>query len=352
MPEDTKPHRAVVIHGPSRASLDDVASPALLPGDVLVRVAYVGICATDLEILDGQLGYYKNGEASYPIVPGHEFSGTIASVGSGVTNAAEGDRVVVECIQGCGECAACQKDNWIGCSQRCEVGVIGRNGGYQEYMVTPARFIHRLPLEVNLMDACLCEPIAVVLKGVRRFERACAGAGDGSRQVAVVGGGPIGHLAARVLHGRGHVVTLFDRNPVRRALVDGSGINTDHDLARLNTFDGIVEATGDPDALEAILHNSAAGSVLLLLGLPYSRRPFSFEAIVGYDKTVVGSVGSGRVDFEEAIARLPTLDTSAFHGAVMPLTDFERAWSIARARTHLKVILRIDGALEPPPAAG
>jgi hypothetical protein len=79
-------------------------------GEVLVRVSFVGICGTDLEILEGSLGYYKSGMASYPIVPGHESSGTIAAVGPRVSELNEGDRVVVECIQGCGECADCHRD--------------------------------------------------------------------------------------------------------------------------------------------------------------------------------------------------------------------------------------------------
>lgn len=340
----SRPHKAVVIHGKGRASLDDVAPPLLRPSEVLVRVAYVGICATDLEILDGELGYYKNGEASYPIIPGHEFSGTIAGVGSRVTDLVQGDRVVVECIQSCGECDACKRGNAIGCGRRCEVGVIGRDGGSQEYMVTPARFVHKLPGDLDLRDACLCEPVAVVLKGLRRLQRSCPASGP--QRVAVVGGGPIGHLAARVLATRGHAVTVFDRSPARLRLFEGSGIETAQDLADLSAFDAIVEATGDPDALGVILHNSAPGSVLLLLGLPYARRNFSFETIVGYDKTVVGSVGSAAEDFQEAVSILTTLDTSAFHGDVLPLAQYERAWAIARERTQLKVMLQVDSALQ------
>ena len=340
----SKSHKAVVIHGKGRASLDDVPTPALRPGEVLVRVAYVGVCATDLEILDGELGYYKKGEAHYPIVPGHEFSGAIAAVGSRVTDFKAGDRVVVECIQSCGECDACRRGNPIGCPKRAEVGVIGRDGGSQEYMVTPAKFVHRLPPAVSLKMACLCEPIAVVLKGLRRLQRACAS--TGAYTVGVVGGGPIGHLAARVLSSRGHAVTVFDRSAVRLALFDGSAIATDQNLDDLSAFDAVVEATGDPDALTAILDRSAAGSVLLLLGLPYARRSFSFETIVGYDKTVVGSVGSAAEDFAEAVTILPSIDTSAFHRAVMTLEQYAQAWDLARARTHLKVIIQVDPSPE------
>ena len=90
---------AVVIKAPHHASLEQRSIPELKPSEILVRVAYEGICATDLEILEGRLGYYKSGLAKYPIVPGHESSGTIMSIGKKVSTLSEGDRVVVECIQ-------------------------------------------------------------------------------------------------------------------------------------------------------------------------------------------------------------------------------------------------------------
>jgi 2-desacetyl-2-hydroxyethyl bacteriochlorophyllide A dehydrogenase len=336
-----KTYKAVVIHKPGHASLDEIDLPHLKPGEALVRVAYQAVCATDIEVLEGVLGYYKNGMAKYPIVPGHEFSGTVAAVGARVTDLQEGDPIVVECIQGCGECTACRRDNPIGCVNRKEVGVIGRDGGYAEYMVTPAQFVHQLPETLSLQQACLCEPIAVVVKGLRRLERAW-GPGDDSRACAVVGCGPIGHMAAKVLDLRGHRVTVFDRNDRRLKCFQGSDIRVAQALDDLGAFDAIVEATGDPQALDEILHRSAAGSTLLLLGLPYSRREFSFEAIVGYDKTVVGSVGSNRRDFDEAFTVLPKIDTQAFMQSIFPLAEFERALQVSRSSQFLKVILQVD----------
>lgn len=335
-----KTYRAVVIHGPGVARLEERGIPKLKPGEVLVRVAYQGVCATDLEIYDGTLGYYKSGLAKYPIVPGHEFSGLVAAVGARVSGVAEGDPVVVECVQGCGECAACRKGNAIGCGDRREVGVIGCDGGYAEYVIAPARFVHRLSEEIALERACLCEPLAVVLKGLRRLGR-IQEMEEGGRNCAVVGAGPIGHLAARVLARRGHRVTVFDRNPRRLDVLAGSGVGTDRDLGRFAGFDTVVEATGNPDALEAALHNSGAGALILLLGLPYARLDFSFESVVGYDKSIIGSVGSSSEDFEEALAMLPQIDTSAFLEKVFPLNAFGQAWEAARAGTHLKVILKV-----------
>jgi threonine dehydrogenase-like Zn-dependent dehydrogenase/glycosyltransferase involved in cell wall biosynthesis len=333
-------HRAVVIHGAGRASIDDVPTPSLRPSEVLVRVAYVGVCVTDLEILDGELGYYKKGEASYPIVPGHEFSGTVAGIGARVTHLKPGDRVVVECIQGCGDCAACRGGNSIACVERREVGVIGRDGAYQEYMMTPARFAHRLPDTLSSLSACLCEPTAVVLKGLRRLQGVLVD--ERPSAVAVVGGGPIGHLAARILQARGHCVTLFERCDTRRECLHGSGVAVEAEFSSLSPFDVVIEATGDADVLETILDRTTPGSTLLLLGLPYGRRSFSFESIVCYDKVVVGSVGSTSADFDEAIALLPQIETGSFAKKVLPLEDYRKAWTLARTGAHLKVVLQAD----------
>src|SRR6266852_737631 len=141
---------AVVIRGSHSAAVEPRSIPPLKPSEILVRVAYEGICATDLEIFEGRLGYYKAVMAKYPIVPGHELSGTVVSLGKKVTTLEEGDRVVVECIQGCGACADCQRDSAITCRERREVGVIGVDGGYASYLVTRARYAHKVPINVNL----------------------------------------------------------------------------------------------------------------------------------------------------------------------------------------------------------
>lgn len=332
---------AVVIHGPGKASLESIPVPELKPGEALIRVAHVGVCATDLEILDGALGYYKNGMASYPIVPGHEFSGWVAATGTNANGLHEGDAAVVECIQSCGTCAECRTGNFIGCAERSEVGVIGRNGAYARYMVAPARFVHKLPAGADLRAAALTEPLAVVIKGIRRLEAALDGAAP--RRCAVIGAGPIGHLCARTLAARGHAVTAFDRNPKRRACFAGSAIATAADLETLGGFAVIVEATGDPQVLDKALHASPANATLLLLGLPYGAREFSFEAIAAYDKTVIGSVGSTARDFEEAIALLPRLDLAPLLACAMPLARYAEAWETSRKGEALKVILDVEG---------
>ena len=330
---------AVVVQGTHRAQIEERTVPSLKPGEVLVRVSFVGICGTDLEILEGSLGYYKTGMASYPIVPGHESSGTIAAVGPRVSGLNEGDRVVVECIQGCGECDNCQRDQAIRCAERREVGVIGQDGAYAAYLVTRARYVHKVPASVTLAQAALAEPLAVVVKGLRRLGSTVQD--DRSRRCAVVGAGAIGQFAARVLALRGHSVTVVDRERSRLAHLGGV-VSTSESLDGLDQFEWVVEATGSLTVLSTVLHKSATGASILLMGLPYGPQPFSFESVVSFDRTIVGSVGSSGADFEEALRTLTMIDTTPFLQASLPLDQFEKAWSLARSRSVLKVMLQPD----------
>ena len=332
--------KAVVVSGPGQAALEEVQIPEVKPGDVLIRTAYEAVCATDIEIYEGSLGYYKSGKAKYPIIPGHEFSGTLVDRGPNVNHVEIGDSVVVECIQSCGTCEACQKHNWIGCHNRTELGVIGRNGGYSEYVVVPGRFVHRLPSNFDMRKACLCEPLAVVLKGLKRFSRTW-GKKNIAGKCAVVGAGSLGHLFAKVLELKGHQVTVFDRDRRRLEYFQGSGIEVSDNLSSIYEYDNLVEVTGNPEALDIILHESRTGAKILLLGLPYAHREYTFESIVAYDKMIIGSVGSAAKHFDMAIELLPQINTDLFTEKIMDLSEFRQAWDLVRSQKFLKVILKI-----------
>jgi len=336
-----KDYSALVINGPKDIRLENRVVPTIKPGEILIHVSHVGICGTDLEIVDGKLGYYQSGMADYPIVPGHETSGTIVALGPRVTEFSEADRVVVECIQGCGECDKCANDEAIQCDKRREVGVIGYDGACAEYLVTRARYVHKIPDTVTLAEAALAEPLAVVHKALRRI--GSTGEGDRPRQCAVIGAGPIGHLAARVLALRGHFVTIFDRDAERLSLLKG-GASTCQSLKDLDRFEWLIEATGSQEVLSTLLQQASTGATLLLLGLPYSDQVISFDSIVSFDRSIIGSVGSSGADFEQALTTLPEIDTSPFLKSSYPLEEFEEALKVARSGTFLKVMFDTGAA--------
>jgi len=333
--------KAVVIHSPGNAGLEDYPVPELKPGDVLVRIAYVGVCHTDLEVLNGTLGYYTRGLGSYPIVPGHEYSGRVAAVGSNVKDFKLGDAVVGETVQGCGDCEACLTDNYVACPSRIEIGVIGHDGAYAEYLVIPARFCHHLPETMDLREAALIEPLSVVLKGLRRTNVVS----DRKLRCCVVGAGPIGHLAALVMANQGHHVMVSEPMPERRKLLDRNGIVTVNRLPQGSDVDLWVEATGKIEALQSVVEQSNAQSTILLLGLPYGSAVNLFERIVADDKSLIGSVGASGGDVDEAIKILPALDLSALIGNLLPLTNYKQAWQVAKEGTAVKTLLEVDPML-------
>lgn len=327
---------SVVVNNARTAEIRETTIPEVKPGDVLIRVAYTGICTTDLEIYDGVLGYYAKGVAQYPITPGHEFSGTVVRIGANVANCRVGDHVVGECILSCRACVHCANGSNTACAARREVGVINYHGSYATFMTLPALYVHRIPSGLDQQKACLAEPLAVVLRGIRRL---------GSRltprsRCAVIGAGPIGNLCAQVLALDGRPVTVFNKTEDRLRYL-ASRAATRMTLEGLHEFDIVVEATGSVTALETVLRCTRTDATLLLLGFPYGTIPFNFEDVVGQEKVIIGSVGGAAEDFNHALQLLPILDTTPFLQTVFPLREFAKAWEAHRSAKQLKVMLRV-----------
>lgn len=318
---------SVVIKGPHKAELEETALPEMKPGDVLVKVDYVGVCRTDLEVHEGTLGYYRDGVAKYPIIPGHEWAGTIVRIGSNNKFQERfriGQRIVGECIL--------SRDD----AHRQEVGVINVNGAYSQYVVVPGDSLHKIPEGMDSKIAVLAEPLAVVLRALRRIESRI----PVNSKIAVVGAGQIGNLCTQVLSLHGYAVTLFDRDARRLHMVGESVHHTSTTLTNMGDFDVIVEASGSSQALEQVLKESHVDATLLLLGFPYGDMQYNFEDFVGKEKVIVGSVGADEVDFDKALELLPKLDMKHFTEVVMPLQDFQKAWTTHKTFEHLKIILQ------------
>lgn len=331
-------NQAVVITARHHADLTEVPMPDVKPGDVLIKVVNVGVCRTDLEIYDQELGYYKSGPAQYPIVPGHEFCGEIVQVGANGGGFNVGERVVGECIVPCGLCPRCLTGAPEACGQRREVGVLNLDGAYARFISLPAKHVHRIPDAIDSKAACLVEPLSVVHKGLRRILGRIE---TGNKRCAVIGAGPIGNLCAQALAGFGSHVRVFDINSRRLELL-GKGIETCRELSELDRFSAIIETTGQTGVLKRVLSESRRDSTILLLGLPYGELHYNFESVVTQDKVIVGSVGSSGADFEWALGALPRLDVSPFVETVFPLGDFARAWDLHRTGKHLKILLKIS----------
>ncbi|MDP9380021.1 MAG: zinc-binding alcohol dehydrogenase family protein [Chloroflexota bacterium] len=284
--------RAAIINAPHQMQVGAWETPMPGAGEVLVSVEAAGVCAGDMYIYLG-----KNPYASYPQIGGHEIAGVVSEVGEGVEGLDRGMPVVVEPFIGCGTCYPCRIGKTNCCAQLSIIGV-HRAGGFAEFVLAPARNVHRVPPGLSLPFASFAEPVAIGVQACRRGE---ISAGE---LVLVVGAGPIGLAVTEVARARGAHVIATDIMPSRletarslgaETLPAGEGLLT----AVMEHTDGegapvVVEATGNTKAMEQTVDLVAAGGRIVILGLARQGDKVSFPALdwTRKEMTVVGSRAS------------------------------------------------------------
>jgi L-iditol 2-dehydrogenase len=169
--------------------LREVPVPGIGPDDVLVKVAYIGVCGSDPHMHHNKVSYKVN----VPLILGHEFSGTIEKIGDNVKSFCIGDRVTAEThADYCGECILCRTNNYHLCRERKGFG-FGIDGAFAKYVKVPKRILHRVPDNVDLKDAALTEPFCVAYSAL--VKKTSINPGD---TVVVIGPGPIGALCVKM----------------------------------------------------------------------------------------------------------------------------------------------------------
>lgn len=254
--------QAIHFTGKGEAGLAELRMPDLPPGHVLLRVRASGLCHTDIEVLHGRYG-----EGAFPLVPGHEYAGTVEAAASDVAAFRPGDRVAVDPNLPCGICRACRKGLSNLCASLKAYGVT-HNGGFAEYSVVKAEHLYDigdLPFHV----AALAEPLACVLNGL-------GAAGLNAEQTGnalVIGAGPIGLLLALSLKARGvGSVTVADINEARLAFAGDLGLEALHSASqalqtRKRHFDLTADATGIASVVETLIGFTADGGTALVFGV-------------------------------------------------------------------------------------
>lgn len=290
------------LHGHQDVRFDEIPTPEPEPGWVQIRVAWCGICGSDLhEYFDGP-DLIRNephplGGSGIPVTLGHEFSGTISKLGLGVAGIAVGDRVAVDPCLRCGECGPCRTGSYNVCEVGGSIG-LAAPGGMADYAVVPAYGIVPVPGNVSLEDASLAEPLAVGLHAAKR-----AGVVPGA-QVCIIGAGPIGIatlLACRTM-GAAQVVVV-EPSPGRRDVARQVGATHTRDsedpnlrralyaLTDRQGFDAVVEATGRPEQLNIGLNLLRRGGTIAVAGIGSGDAEIGMKSLVLYERTVVGSLG-------------------------------------------------------------
>ncbi len=330
--------KAVVVEKPRSVSVEDVAVPVPDGGEVVISVAACGICGTDKHIYNGTF------LSHYPLTPGHEFSGTVAEVGTAVKDLKPGDQVAVDPSLFCGECYYCRKLQGNHCLNW---GAIGDtvSGAFAEFVKVPARNCYRLPDGMSFNEAALIEPLSCVVYGQKRLQPQ---PGD---SVLLLGAGPMSLLWTQMLrHGNaGQIVVtdLFESrlSAARRygasATVAAGPDQADHlrEIAPMG-FDIVIDVTGVPEVLEDGFNYVRPVGTVMVFGVCPLKSTITINPFWVYNKdlTILGSMALNYT-FNEAIALLEAgaVEVSSLVSHKLPLDDFTDALALAGSRDAVKV---------------
>lgn len=226
--------------------------PVPVPGhkEILIETAAVGICGTDTHVLDGEFE-----GTVFPLVPGHEATGTIVALGEGVNDGVfdfrVGDHVAVNPSTTCGECEFCLNGHQNLCPKWNGLGVVASDGAAQQFFTAPSTNVYRLKPETDLYEAALIEPLACAIRGWDVLPRRL---GD---HVLVYGAGTMGLLMAQLAGRAGAAtVTIVDLNEDRLRTAQECGIERRHvsaDDADREKWDVVIDCTGNIRAIEDAL---------------------------------------------------------------------------------------------------
>ncbi|RPI18031.1 MAG: hypothetical protein EHM61_28990 [Acidobacteria bacterium] len=347
--------KAAVLKGPGELVAEARLCPEPGPEDILIKVHTCGVCGTDSHLFHGEH------LVTFPVVPGHEFSGTVEEVGGKVRHLKVGDPVTIDPNIVCGVCPFCRRGQIQLCEQLTAVGV-NRDGGFADYCLAPAEQAYHLPDGLTLEAGAFAEPLACCLHGLdrARFSRGA--------KVLILGGGSIGQLMLQLVRSGGaSKVVLSEPRENRRRLALKLGADAAVDpseshavLALREATEGgadlTIECAGHEKAVEQALAATRRGGVVLLFGVssPEAQahiRPYDFFL---RELTLVGSF-INPFTHQRALEILAAgqVNTSPLVSHRFPVEQTVEALRMSRSPEALKVLVQpgkdsaVSAALTP-----
>lgn len=343
--------RAITLTAPNTVTLTELPPPSAGAGEVVVRVALLGLCGTDLGLFDGSSNYLRDGLKSYPFVPGHEWVGRVSEIGPGAPEELLGSRVAGHNFRPCGDCAECSRGRIKYCPDRSEIGVLGpQHGAGAEWIAVPVDSLRRIPDAMSDAAAALLEPTSA---GMHAVERLAVSAGD---SVAVLGAGTLGLAAAQIVLSRGADMVLFDPNPAARQLAAELGIRaaavpseSDH-----GAFDAVIEASGSEAAARSAVALVAPGGRIAQVGTPHHEvNGYPAATLVIQDATLHGVLsGVGYWDPLIELVDSGAVNLDALVDTVYPLAAIDRAFAHLASGQRARPKVLISLVPETTAAAG
>ncbi|MFH8596986.1 zinc-dependent alcohol dehydrogenase family protein [Streptomyces rimosus] len=325
--------KAAVISAPGRVEITTVDDPAPGPGEVVVDVAGCGLCGTDLHILQGEFA------PTLPVVPGHEFAGTVVALGAGVTGLAEGDRVAVDPSLYCHTCHYCRIGRNNLCERWAAIGVTTA-GGAAEFAVAPAANCVKLPEHVRTEDAALIEPLSCAVRGYDILRSQQLGT-----HVLIYGSGTMGLMMLELAKRTGAAsVDMLDVNPQRletaRQLGCSNAAASADELDRPRGWEVVIDATGNAHAIQDGLGRVGKGGTFLQFGVSdyATRATIEPYRIYNQEITITGSMAVLH-SYERAaeLFAAGVLDPDIFISDRLPLDRYAEAMDRFKAGQGRKI---------------
>lgn len=333
--------KATKYEGNKTFSIIEKEVEAPVAGDVRIKVAYSGVCGTDVHIYHGMMDQ----RVSIPVTIGHEMSGTIDAVGEGVTEYAVGDKVVVRPLDDRGAKPSDKGYNHV-CEDLKFIG-IDSPGSMQQYWNVPAFTLHKLKAETSLKLAALIEPLSVASHDVRLSEL------KAGETAVVLGGGPIGLLVAMVAKATGANVIISEVNPVRIQKAKDLGFDcvspAELDLVAYvrektegRLADVVFEVAGVQPALDVMTEVAGIRGRIVMVAIHGQPKPVNLFKFFWKELKLIGARVYEREDYEKSIA-LITANELPFEDMitdVQPLSNIQEVFeNIDKNPNGLKVLM-------------
>ena len=337
--------KAVVVQRPHEVSYREVDAPTVGADDVLVASRAAGLCRTDIEVMTGL--FTDPRWVHFPVIPGHEWAGTVVEVGANVDSVRVGDRVVCEGMIVCHACGPCRRGDTHWC-ERIEALGFHRPGGYAELVTVPAAFVHTLPDHVSFDAGVLVEPASVVLHGL---EKARPQPGE---TVGVIGIGTLGSLALTLL--RLYSPSRLVAYGVREEELELASSLGATEVVRIGAgapgpaeLDLVVNTAGAPSSIVHAAAICRPGGRVVLLGIAGAESTLTLpsDLLTGKDMALIGSLAYPSATWSRVVGlvsdRVVDFDPIVTHR--FPAAEFQEAIRLMDDRRGVvaKIVLEHPG---------
>ena len=339
--------KAVFLLEPGKLEIREIAKPVPGRGEVLVKVAYCGLCTLEQRLFHGDMKIF------YPIIPGHEVSGIIESVGSGVTEKIKpGMKAAVDMIYRCHECYYCRTGQSNLCENRFAAHV-SPLGGFAEYIAVKAEQVFPLEEDIQLKYAALSEPAACCIRSLKKTGLSLA------EDIHIAGAGPMGMLHILIAGAMGARVTVSDIDKSRLKIAQAVGadftINADEEDAaeRVKSITGgrgadvcIVTSPAKAalDTAFASVRNNGRINIFTAYMGESPECPVDAEYIHRRGIIVTGTEGRTEADFQQAV-RLLSFSRINVKPVISSIFNFEEVYkgmAAAVSRDTQRVLLKFS----------